>query len=81
MNEILSPAAQRDPYPFYERMRQAAPVHHDGKLWYLLDYPSVKRALSDHDDHDGSGAELREHLPQIEHICGTTGSSDSRSNG
>jgi cytochrome P450 len=49
MNELFSPSAHRNPYPFYDRMRQTGPVHYDGSLWYLLDYQSVKHALSNHE--------------------------------
>ena len=50
MQEFLSTAHRRNPYPTYEQLRTAMPVVHDPRSghWLLLDYDSVKRALSDH---------------------------------
>jgi cytochrome P450 len=49
MNPLFSDEARRNPYPLYEQMRRTAPVFRDpeSKLWFLFDYDSVKRALTD----------------------------------
>jgi cytochrome P450 len=48
--DLLSPDARRNPYPGYAQLRAAAPVLRDPRsgTWLLLDYESVKRALTDH---------------------------------
>ena len=50
MIDLLSPDARRNPYPGYAQLRAAAPVLRDPRsgTWLLLDYESVKRALTDH---------------------------------
>ena len=47
---LLSPEIRRDPFPWYDKMRRAAPVHHDegSNTWMLFDYESVRRAMDDH---------------------------------
>ena len=50
MAEILFSADTcRDPYPWYEQMRAAAPVYRDPNTgtWLLFDYASVRTAMSD----------------------------------
>ena len=48
---FASDDARRNPYPLYDQMRGTAPVLHvpQANLWMLFDYPSVKRALQDHE--------------------------------
>lgn len=43
--------ARRNPYPMYDQLRGSAPVLHvpQANLWMLFDYPSVRRALQDHE--------------------------------
>ncbi|HEY0603769.1 MAG TPA: cytochrome P450 [Herpetosiphonaceae bacterium] len=43
--------ARRNPYPMYDQMRRSSPVLHvpQANLWMLFDYPSVRRALQDHE--------------------------------
>ncbi|HEX8693790.1 MAG TPA: cytochrome P450 [Longimicrobium sp.] len=50
MLDLTSAEVRRDPYALYERLRSAAPVFHDPRSdrWMLLDYESVRRALTDH---------------------------------
>lgn len=41
---------RRNPYPMYEQMRAASPVHMAAQdIWLVLDYDGVKRALHDHE--------------------------------
>ena len=49
---FFSDDMRRDPYPVYDRLRSTSPVLHvppPFDAWLILDYPGVKRALSDHD--------------------------------
>jgi cytochrome P450 len=48
--DFTAPETRRNPYPLYARLRAAAPVLRDPRsgTWMLLDYESVKRALTDH---------------------------------
>ena len=50
MIDLNSAESRRNPYPLYAQLRAAAPVLRDPRsgLWLLLDYESVKRALTDH---------------------------------
>lgn len=50
MVSLFSSDTRRDPYPLYHQLRSRSPVlrePHTGH-WMLFDYPSVKRALNDH---------------------------------
>lgn len=53
---VFSTEMRRNPYPFYARMRAAAPVHHEANAnaWMVFAYDDVKRALFDHESF-GSG--------------------------
>lgn len=46
---LFSPETRRDPYPWYEQMRAAAPVFCDPHTgtWLLFDYASVRAAMND----------------------------------
>ncbi|MGW1228158.1 cytochrome P450, partial [Streptomyces sp. NPDC002530] len=45
---LLAPAARRDPYPVYARMRSEDPVHRSAQgIWYLTRHADVERALGD----------------------------------
>lgn len=58
MQEFLSDALRRDPFPAYDRLRASTPVLHDPRsgAWMLFAYDDVKRALNDHDAFSSSGA-------------------------
>jgi len=51
---------RRDPYPFYEQMRAAAPALRDPRtgVWMIFEYDAARHALTDHDafSSDVSGA-------------------------
>ncbi|HET7234679.1 MAG TPA: cytochrome P450 [Longimicrobium sp.] len=50
MISLFSSETRRNPYPLYDQLRGRSPVFrepHTGH-WMLFDYPSVKRALNDH---------------------------------
>lgn len=51
MIDIFSDDIRRNPYPVYDQVRRASPVRYvpEMRLWFLFDYDSVKRALTDHD--------------------------------
>jgi cytochrome P450 len=51
MLDLFSADMRRNPYPTYERMRNAAPVFYFSPLdlWLIFDFDGVKRALVDHD--------------------------------
>ncbi len=48
----FAPASEHplDPFPYYERMREAAPVFHDEQSgsWHVFRYDDVQRVLSEH---------------------------------
>ncbi|GAA2251237.1 cytochrome P450 [Kitasatospora cystarginea] len=45
---LHTPAARRDPYPFYARMRRERPVYRSPQgIWYLTRYADVETALGD----------------------------------
>jgi cytochrome P450 len=48
--DFASPDFRRNPFPNYEQLRAAGPVLRDPRtgLWLLLDYASVRQALTDH---------------------------------
>jgi cytochrome P450 len=48
--DLASPDFRRNPFPAYEIARAAAPIMRDPRtgLWMLLDYDSVRLALTDH---------------------------------
>ncbi len=50
MLDLFSDDMRRNPYPTYDRLRAASPVVHLAAfdLWMILDYESVRRALTDH---------------------------------
>ena len=50
MIDLHAPETRRNPFPLYARLRAAAPALRDPRTgaWLLLDYESVKRALTDH---------------------------------
>lgn len=47
--EFFSEAIRRDPYPFYARLRQQSALVSDPQeqVWFVLDYDSVKRVLTE----------------------------------
>ena len=51
MLHFLSEDMRRDPFPFYDRVRETSPVVHvaEAGVWMIFDYEGVKRALNDHD--------------------------------
>jgi cytochrome P450 len=52
MKGLFSDEMRRNPYPLYEQMRNASPVHYvppPFDAWLIFDYQNVKRALNDHD--------------------------------
>src|SRR5438093_9838880 len=52
MKGLFSDEMRRNPYPLYEQMRNASPVHYvppPFDAWMIFDYQGVKRALNDHD--------------------------------
>lgn len=66
MDFIQSAEHQLNPFPHYERMREAAPVHYDEESgsWHVFRYDDVQRALSEYatfssriagDDASGTG--------------------------
>lgn len=46
---LFSPETRRNPYPWYEQMRQTSPVFRDpgSGTWMLFDYASVRAAMND----------------------------------
>jgi cytochrome P450 len=56
--DLHSEEMRRNPYPAYDRLRQATPVFHDPQsdLWMIFDYDGVKRALYDHDTFSSRAA-------------------------
>jgi cytochrome P450 len=58
MLELLSDDLRRDPFPAYDRLREASPVLHDPRsgAWMLFGYDDVRRALTDHETFSSSGA-------------------------
>src|SRR6478672_5331957 len=62
MPDLFSPATRRDPYPLYERLRGASPVHlAPFDTWMVLDYEGVRRALADHDAFSSNLSHVRGH--------------------
>jgi cytochrome P450 len=51
MINLFSDDTRRNPFPVYERMREASPVLHLEQfgLWMIFDFEGVKRALMDHE--------------------------------
>ncbi|MEP6733703.1 MAG: cytochrome P450 [bacterium] len=51
MSFFFSDDVRRDPYHWYEQLREVSPVLHDPRsdMWMLFDYESVKRAMDDHE--------------------------------
>lgn len=51
MDFFFSDETRRNPFPWYDQVRAAAPVFHEptSDRWLLFDYDSVKRALTDHE--------------------------------
>ena len=51
MNFFFSVDVRRDPYHWYDQVREACPVLHDPRsaMWMLFDYESVRRAMDDHE--------------------------------
>src|SRR5258708_29950555 len=53
LSRLLEPEVRRDPYPFYRRLREAAPVHWDesaaggGGAWVLTRHADVLALLRD----------------------------------
>lgn len=49
--QIFSPEMRRNPFPFYESLRQQAPLISDpqGMIWMVFDHETVKQILSDHE--------------------------------
>src|SRR5438874_13198810 len=49
MFDLFSDEVRREPFAFYEKMRQTCPVFHEASpdLWMIFDYEGVKRALND----------------------------------
>jgi cytochrome P450 len=46
---------RRNPYPMYDQLRAASPVHLAAQdIWLVLDYEGVKRALHDHESFGAS---------------------------
>lgn len=47
--DLFTDEMRRNPFPFYDQLRAAAPVFHfaPADVWMLLDYAAVKRALDD----------------------------------
>jgi cytochrome P450 len=54
--DFFSPEIRRNPFPFYDRLRAAAPVLHepDFGAWMIFDYASAKQALTDHERFSSS---------------------------
>lgn len=50
MISLFSSDTRRNPYPLYDQLRASTPVFREPRTghWMLFDYPSVKRALTDH---------------------------------
>ena len=48
-DNIVAPAAVRDPYTFFAHLRQKSPVHWSRahRAWVLTRYDDVKQALND----------------------------------
>lgn len=49
--DLFSDETRRNPFPFYELMRDASPVYHVPEpfdMWMIFDYNTVKRVISDH---------------------------------
>jgi cytochrome P450 len=48
--DLFSDDMRRNPYPAYDRLRDASPVVHVAPFdfWMILDYDGVRRALTDH---------------------------------
>jgi cytochrome P450 len=48
---MFSEELRRNPYPMYEQLRATAPVLHSAQadLYFLFDYETVKRVLTDHE--------------------------------
>jgi len=66
MDFSTSPEYQLDPFPYYERMRETAPVYYDEQSgsWHVFRYDDVQRTLSEYatfsshmggDDASGTG--------------------------
>ena len=47
----FDPAVIRDPYPWYARLREEAPLHHvaSRNYWVLTRYADVREAFRDHE--------------------------------
>jgi cytochrome P450 len=56
--DLFTEDVRRNPYPAYDRLRAAAPVHHDPRvdLWVVLDYEGVRQALADPDTFSSRAA-------------------------
>jgi cytochrome P450 len=51
---------RRNPYPMYEQLRAASPLHVAAQdLWLVLDYDGVKRTFQDHDSFSSNAAPTR----------------------
>ena len=51
MIDLFSEEMRRNPYPVYNRMREASPVFHHELfgIWLIFDFEGVKQTLTDHD--------------------------------
>jgi cytochrome P450 len=49
MIQFFAEETRRNPFPFYEQIRNQCPLQEvpEAKLWMLFDYPGVKQALND----------------------------------
>ena len=49
--DLFSEEMRRNPYPAYDRMRNAAPLFHHEQfgIWMIFDFAGVKQALMDHE--------------------------------
>ena len=54
---LYSPQARQDPYPYYEKLREAAPVHclRDRRYWTVSHYEDVRHVLSHPDLYPSTG--------------------------
>jgi cytochrome P450 len=63
MMDLFSDDMRRNPYPFYDQLRNGSPVFHVAplNLWMILDFEGVKRALVDHDAFSSDLSHARGH--------------------
>src|SRR4051812_40239830 len=60
MTDLFSEEARRNPYPLYARLRDTPVVYLPAfKLWMVLDFDGVKRALGDHEAFTSNAAPAR----------------------